>query len=68
MPEHELLKVEEVATLTRRTAQALYNERHRGEGIGALGVKVGKRILWRRRDIDAWIDEQVAASRESVAS
>lgn len=64
----DLLTIEEVSALTRRKPTALYTERHRGIGIGALGVAVGRRILWRRADIDAWFSAQLEAQREAVGA
>lgn len=55
----ELLTVHEVAAATRRSPGAIYVERHRGNGIGALGVVVGRKLMWRRSDIDRWFDDQL---------
>jgi excisionase family DNA binding protein len=52
----EMLTVEEAADFFRTTRGGLYAQRHRGEYPGALGVRVGRRILFRRIDIDAWYE------------
>jgi len=61
------LNVEELAEMFGRTVGSVYTERHRGEGIGALGVRVGRRLFWRPADIDAFFEqrqrEQLAAVR-----
>ena len=57
----DFLTIEEVAALFGRSRESLYTERHRGSGLGALGVPVGKRLYWRRADIDAWFDSQSPA-------
>jgi hypothetical protein len=63
----DFLTVEEVATLTRRKPAAIYTERHRGEGIGTLGVKIGQRILFRRSDLDAFFDQARAEQLQRSA-
>lgn len=59
----EFLTVEALAELLQTTPNALYVQRHRGEAPGALSVKAGKRLLWRRQDIEHWFDAQLAAGR-----
>lgn len=61
MPENELLTVPETADYLRLTRAALYGQRHRGEMPGRLGIKVGKKIVYRRSDIEQFIDDQIAA-------
>lgn len=50
----EFLAVQEVAALFHCSTSALYTQRHRGEAPGALAVKVGRKLLFRRSDLDAW--------------
>lgn len=59
MPEPEMLTVGEVAELLRLTPTAVYSQRHRGELPGVLGVKAGRRLLYRRSDIDRYFDQQI---------
>lgn len=61
MPEHEdrLLDINEAAELLHSTDMALQQQRNRGQAPGNLGVRVGKRVLWSRALIDAWIASQV---------
>ena len=47
-----LLTLKEAAAYLRSTPGALYTQRHRGEKPGALGIRVGNMILYRRSDID----------------
>lgn len=54
MPE-PLLTVDDLAAVLRTTAAAIRQGRHRGSSL-PRGFKVGRRILWRPEDIDAWID------------
>jgi len=39
----------------------IYDQRHRGVGIGALAIKVGRHLRWRWEDVDRWLDEQQTA-------
>ena len=52
------LDVDETAALLRTTPSALYSQRHRGEAPGSLGVRVGRRILWRLVDVETWFDRE----------
>ena len=54
----DFLTIEEVAALFGRSRESLYTERHRGSGVGTLGVQVGRRLYWRRADIDTWFDRR----------
>lgn len=53
----ELLTVSEAAEYLRLTPGALYTQRHRGEKPGALGIKVGRKVLYRRTDLERFFDE-----------
>lgn len=55
----EYLTVQEVADLLRTTPTALYSARHRGIEPASLAVQVGKRLLWRRADLEKWFDRQI---------
>ena len=60
------LTAREVAEQYRLTVSALYTQRHRREAPGSLGVKVGRKLLWRQSELDAWFDrtrEEEALSR-----
>lgn len=52
----EYLTSAEVAEMFRTTPSALYTQRTRRERPGSLGVKVGKRVLYRREDLDRWVE------------
>jgi predicted DNA-binding transcriptional regulator AlpA len=47
-----LLTTEELALRWRTTEQAIYAARHRGHCPPAL--RVGRRLLWRLKDVEAW--------------
>ncbi|MCH8990865.1 MAG: helix-turn-helix domain-containing protein [Acidobacteria bacterium] len=59
MPER-LLTLKETADYLRLTPGALYSQRYRGEKPGALGIRVGRKILYRPTDIDRFLDERLA--------
>ena len=52
-----LLTIEQVADYFRTTPGALYTQRHKGANPGALGVKVGKRVLFHPDDIERFVAE-----------
>lgn len=52
-----LLTLKETAEYLRLTPGALYTQRYRGEKPGVLGMRVGRKILFRRSDIDRFLDE-----------
>lgn len=62
------LTIHEVAALTRLSPKTLRNRAYRQ--AGPLPVRVGGRLLWSRREVEAWVEgrdwqrapEQVAAS------
>jgi excisionase family DNA binding protein len=56
MPEPELWVTEEVADYLRTPVQTLYQWRHSGKGPPAH--RVGKRLLYRREDVLAWLAER----------
>lgn len=63
-----LLTVKEVADYLRVTPSALYVQRHRGEEPGALGIRVGKRILYRPADLDRFLNERRTGIRHRPGS
>lgn len=64
-----LLNIDETAEYLRLSPTALYSQRHRGEAPGALLVKVGRRLVARQADLDAWLDSKVEAQlREHQAA
>jgi hypothetical protein len=51
---------EEAADYLRLTPSALYCQRYKGENPGALGIRVGKKVLYRPADIHRYPDKLVA--------
>jgi hypothetical protein len=62
MPE-PLLTIKETADYLRLTPAALYTQRHRGDKPGALGIRVGRKILYRPSDINSYLDELLAETQ-----
>ena len=60
MRENDYLDTAEAADLVRRPASTLAYWRHRGEG--PRYAKVGKRVLYRREDVEVWLAAQFEAS------
>ena len=55
-----LMTLEETAEYLRLTPGALYTQRHRREKPGSLGIRVGRKILYRPSDIDRFLDERLS--------
>jgi excisionase family DNA binding protein len=52
----EYMTIDEAADLLRRPRGTLYQWRHHGQGPPAR--KLGRRLLYKRADVVAWIDAQ----------
>ena len=61
----ELLTMEEVAAYVRRPLATVRYWRY--QGTGPKSARVGGRILYRRADVEAWVDAQFAASEQVSA-
>ena len=61
----DLLTAEQAAELLRIGRARLWELYASGE---LVGVKIGRRRLWRREDIDAFIERRIAAEREQAAA
>ncbi|WP_369055946.1 helix-turn-helix transcriptional regulator [Kineococcus terrestris] len=64
MPDHDILLQPEASDYTRIPAATLKYWRHRG--TGPRSFRLGRRIAYRRQDLDAWLAEQVLADRTST--
>lgn len=60
MTETDYIDAQETADLIRRPASTLAYWRHRGEG--PRYAKVGRRVLYRRSDVLAWLESQFEGS------
>ncbi len=55
-PDREYLTVPEFASEVRASVQTVYSWRHRGRGPKAY--RVGRRLLFRRADVQEWLAQQ----------
>ena len=60
----QLLTLAEVAELLRLPEATIYRQRYVGKLPGSLGFRCGIYVRYRWSDIEAWIEDQVAASLE----
>jgi predicted DNA-binding transcriptional regulator AlpA len=54
----EIVDSSELAELLRTSVHTVHYWRH--QGTGPKGFKVGKRILYRWSDVEAWLDQKAA--------
>lgn len=52
----DLLRVEDVSRMIGVSEDTLRHWRHRG--TGPRSARLGRRIVYRRRDVEGWIDRQ----------
>lgn len=64
-PNDDLLTISEVAAILRTPVATLRYWRHLG--IGPRSFKIGRRVFYRRGDVEAWLREQEAADRARAA-
>lgn len=55
----DLLTIEEAAEYLRTPVPTLRYWRHRGEGPASF--RMGRRVMYRRSDVEAWVEEQIKA-------
>jgi excisionase family DNA binding protein len=58
-----LMTTEEVADYTRLSVETLRYFRQREEG--PAWVKLGRRVFYRRSDVDAWIEASLVTTRSA---
>lgn len=56
MTDHDLLTIDEVAELVRAPVATLRYWRH--QGTGPRSFRLGRRVVYRAGDLQAWIDAQ----------
>ncbi len=62
----KLLRVADVATMTGIPEATLRFWRH--QGTGPRSAKLGRRVVYREADVQAWIDEQFADPEPTPAA
>lgn len=60
-----LRTTDELAQQIRRPKQYIYDLNHRG--VGPRRIRVGKHLLYRQSDIDAWLDSLAVDDEQAVA-
>jgi len=55
----ELLTLAGLASMLKVPRQTIYSWRHRG--VGPPGIKLGKHVRYRKRDVEAWLDARSEA-------
>jgi excisionase family DNA binding protein len=65
-PEHDLLTRPEVAEVLRTPIATLHQWASRGYGPRFL--RVGRKALYRRADVEAWLEDQEQERREAVGA
>jgi predicted DNA-binding transcriptional regulator AlpA len=60
-----LMTLDEVATYLRKSPSQLRWMRH--NGTGPRSAKIGGRVMYRKTDVDAWLDEQFANDPTNAA-
>jgi predicted DNA-binding transcriptional regulator AlpA len=59
----EFMSIGEVAELTRKSVQALYSMRY--TRTGPPSFRLGRRLVYRRDDVLAWIEAHAAADKHA---
>lgn len=62
MSADQLLTTADLARRWRTTEQAVYGARYRGNCPSA--IRIGKRLLWRLADVEAWEQERLGHDAE----
>jgi predicted DNA-binding transcriptional regulator AlpA len=65
MSQTRLLTLVEVAEYLQLPPASLHRQRGVGAKPGALGFRVGRHVRFRRADLEAWIDAQMAEPLET---
>jgi predicted DNA-binding transcriptional regulator AlpA len=64
---HDLLTAEQLADIVHASPRTII--RWRGEGLGPAYVKAGHRVLYRRADVEAWLEShKIRPVREQGAA
>ncbi|GAA0657225.1 hypothetical protein GCM10009535_40310 [Streptomyces thermocarboxydovorans] len=58
MERRPLATLRDIVDFTGLPPRTIYDQRHRGVGIGALAFKVGTQLRWDWDDVDAWVSQQ----------
>lgn len=64
----DLMRIEEVASEYGIAVATLRWWRARGRGEGPKSGRLGRRVVYRRSDVEAWVDAQLDAEQSRDAS
>ena len=59
MPDPELMVIEEAAEYVRLPLATMRFYRHKK--VGPLSARIGRRVMYRKADLDCWIADQFTA-------
>ncbi|MFV1359590.1 helix-turn-helix transcriptional regulator [Mycolicibacterium fortuitum] len=60
--EPELTELIDIETAAKMTGQCVSTMRWwKAQGVGPKAAKIGRRVMYRRADVEAWINEQFVA-------
>lgn len=62
----QLMTTEEVAEAVRVPVSTIYY--WRAQGIGPVGSRVGKRVLYRQDDVEKWLEERRLAEQPAATA
>ena len=57
-----LLRMEDVSDMTGVPVNTLRYWRQKGAGFGPVSVRIGRRVVYREADVEAWIAAQFKAA------
>lgn len=58
-----MMTINEVGERFRLSVHSLHDQRKRGVGLGALGIRVGRHLMWDPNVIEAWVATEIEKSR-----
>jgi predicted DNA-binding transcriptional regulator AlpA len=64
--DHDILTISETAHLVRAPVATLRYWRHLGNGPRSF--RIGRRVVYRRTDVNEWIDAQLERTRSDITS
>ncbi len=65
LPTETLWDIDQMAAYFRKSPMAIHQQRHRGQNPGALGIKVGNRILFDPATVRAWVQDEIQKAQEA---
>ena len=63
LPSDRWATAQEVADYISTSVAALHTQRYRNEEPGSLGVVVGRKLLFKSEEVEAWLEGKLAEAR-----